>query len=230
MIKRSNLTRLRLILAAVLLATGVALVALGAWGYFSDGTPGETAAEAREDPTYRMPVAIPYYNPAPAAEATAEPTPSPTTNAPTVRMTIETIDVDAPVVTMGLEDGGIPEVPLNGEDVAWYDFSTRPGEGSNAVFAAHVTWSKAPAVFWDLKELKEGDTIRLAALDGTEYVYRVFASYEVDPDDPDSLKVMAPTDRDIVTLITCGGTWVPDPSERFGGDYTARLIVQAELV
>ncbi len=58
----------------------------------------------------------------------------------------------------------------------------------------------------------------------------MFANFAVDPFNPDSLKVMSPTDEDIVTLITCGGSWVPDPAERFGGNYTDRTIVQAKLV
>ena len=58
----------------------------------------------------------------------------------------------------------------------------------------------------------------------------MFANFDVDPLDPESLKVMAPTPTDTITLITCGGTWIPDPSARFGGDYTTRTIVQAKLV
>ncbi len=41
---------------------------------------------------------------------------------------------------------------------------------------------------------------------------------------------MAPADRDIIALITCGGGWLPNPSERFGGSYGERAIMQAELI
>ena len=53
----------------------------------------------------------------------------------------------------------------------------------------------------------------------------------MDPKNRDSLKVMAPAETDIITLITCGGNWVPDPDDqRLGGSYTERVVVQAELV
>ncbi len=226
-----NRNRIALALGAALFMAGATILGVGAWSYFAGGTTvGETVTETPADPIYGVTIAIPYYNPAPAVEPSAEPTPSPASIAPTVRMIIQSIDVDAPVITLGLEENGIPQVPLNGEDVTWYDFSSRPGEGSNAVFAGHYTWAKAGAVFWKLNEVQESDTIRVISLDGSELVYRVFASFAVDPDDPESLKGMAPAARDIVTLITCGGTWFPNPSEPFGGNYSERAIVQAELI
>ncbi|MEE8137341.1 MAG: sortase, partial [Thermoanaerobaculia bacterium] len=88
----------------------------------------------------------------------------------------------------------------------------------------------APAVFGDLDQLQPGDTVRLMSDDGREFTYEVFDNFPVDPSDPASLKVMAPTEADTITLITCGGTWIPDPSEQFGGNYTDRTIVQAKLV
>jgi LPXTG-site transpeptidase (sortase) family protein len=115
------------------------------------------------------------------------------------------------------------------EVVAWYDFSALPGAGSNAVFSGHVTWN-GRAVFWALDELQPGDTISVISEDGVEYTYEVFDNFPVDPSDPASLKVMKPTPTDTITVITCGGTWIPDPSEQFGGNYTTRTIVQAKLV
>ena len=41
---------------------------------------------------------------------------------------------------------------------------------------------------------------------------------------------MAPADRDIITLITCGGGWLPNPSEPFGGSDDERTIMQAEMI
>ena len=83
-----------------------------------------------------------------------------------------------------------------------------------------------------LIELEDGRRIESVLIpdDGREFRYEVVANYDVDPSDPESLKVMAPTPTDTITLITCGGTWIPDRSERFGGEYTNRTIVQAELV
>ena len=53
---------------------------------------------------------------------------------------------------------------------------------------------------------------------------------KVDPDDPESVKLIYPTNTEMLTLVTCGGTFQRDPSARFGGEYTHRSIVQAKPV
>ena len=228
--------RLLLTAGAALFIAGAAILSVGLIGYLNDSESAAPEAEGPQsiadltplsiDDVENLPVAIPYYNP---QITEAEPERVREVTEP-FRLVIEGIDVNAPVITMGLEDGGIPEVPLNGQDIAWYDFSSMPGGGSNAVFAAHVTWGGAPGVFANLNDLQPGDTISLISEDGREYTYEVFANFPVDPFDSESLKVMAPTATDTVTLITCGGSWLPDPSERFGGNYSNRTIVQARLM
>jgi LPXTG-site transpeptidase (sortase) family protein len=147
------------------------------------------------------------------------------------RLVIDKLGVNAPVDTYGLDDQQRPEVPTDAtanKVVAWYDFSARPGAGSNAVFAGHVTWN-GPAVFYKLASIAAGDTIRLESTDGTVLVYNVSSVFAVDPNDPDSLKVMQATERDMVTLITCDGTYTDTSDPVFGGEYDKRLIVRGEL-
>ena len=137
------------------------------------------------------------------------------------------VGVDAQVVTYGLDAKSVPEVPTNGAEVAWYDFSARPGTGSNAVFAGHVTWN-GHAVFWDLDRMAPGDDIILEGTDGTRVSYKVSEVFLVDASDPNALSVMGPTPSDTMTVITCGGDFF-----YVGGvaqyDYTHRLIVRATL-
>jgi sortase (surface protein transpeptidase) len=40
---------------------------------------------------------------------------------------------------------------------------------------------------------------------------------------------MSPTASDVITLITCGGSWERNPREPNGGNYTHRIVVRAEL-
>jgi LPXTG-site transpeptidase (sortase) family protein len=147
-------------------------------------------------------------------------------------MVIDSIGVDAPVETYGLDLNAIPTVPTGpdaAEVVAWYDFSGEPGTGDNAVFSGHVTWF-GRAVFWDLKKLQMGDTIRLMGEDGAELVYAVSDSFLVDPADPASVRVMDHATDDIITLITCDGDFVDTGDPVFGGDYTDRRVIRAGLV
>lgn len=170
---------------------------------------------------------------APTANATAAPTEdSGPALAETYRMIIERIGVDAPVATYGLDENRIPIVPTGpdaAQVVAWYDFSARPGTDGNAVFAGHVTWN-GNAVFYSLDTLQSGDIIRLRDDSGVEVVYRVTSNYSVDPNDPEAVKTIHPTEEDVLTIVTCGGTYFETSDPVFGGDYTERIIIRAELV
>jgi LPXTG-site transpeptidase (sortase) family protein len=151
-----------------------------------------------------------------------------------VRMRIARISVDAPVVTMGLDASRYPEVPNSGHEVAWYNFAAAPGRGSNAVFSGHVDWyyldTPVEGVFYHLRELEIGDEIALDLKDGSSLVYRVTGNVAVAYDDANVVEVMEPTNKDVLTLITCGGTWAQNYSNPNGGSYSHRVIVRAERV
>ena len=174
----------------------------------------------------------------PAVEATqtVDATAPPAVSGPPLnevyRMIIEKIGVDAPVAPYGLNEQAVPVVPTGpdaAQVVAWYDFSAKPGTGSNAVFAGHVTWN-GDAVFRNLGTLQEGDAIKLRDDQGGEVVYRVKSNVTVDPNDPESVKVMYPTEKDEATIITCGGEYFENNDPIAGGDYTKRVIIKADLV
>ena len=160
-------------------------------------------------------------------------TPTPAPPAPLgdagYQLIIDKVGVNAPVSRFGIDENLVPEVPYTATDVAWYDFSARPGTGGNAIFAGHVTWN-GPAVFYDLDKLAEGDEVRLQGYDGTRVVYRVSSVFQVDNSDPDSLKVMWDTTADVITIITCSGKFFETGDPILRGDYTHRLIVRGDLI
>ena len=217
-------------IGTLFLIVGLGLLGTGVYSLVDDsaGKPEEPVLDLAQEDVVEL---LDFVTPAPTdvpVTREPDPTPVPPLGHSDYTMTIERLGVVAPVKTFGLDENAIPEVPLNGQDVAWYDFSARPGTGSNAVFAGHVTWN-GRAVFYELDKLEAGDTIRLTGPDGTEIVYRVTLKFSVDPDDPESLKVMYGTDRDVVTLITCTGTFTDTNDPVFGGEYSQRLVVRGEL-
>jgi LPXTG-site transpeptidase (sortase) family protein len=228
-IRRSSFHALLLLLGAVAVVGGFALTALGIFRLMDPGTSEPVpslASQHRTDPgaIYDRPLGS-SVNPAPQAVASSV---DPPLTDSAYQIVIERIGVSANVFTYGVDAAGVPEVPLNGQDVAWYNFSARPGTGSNAVFAGHVTWN-GRAVFYDLDSLTVGERIVLRGADGTELTYTVSESYVVDPNDPSSLAVMAATTSDVLTLITCDGTFYSTGDPVFGGEYTQRRIVRASL-
>jgi len=196
----------------------LAAVGIGGYVLLSGGDEGEESPPAVEATQ--------------TVDATAPPAESGPPLNEVYRMIIERIGVDAPVAPYGLDEQAVPIVPTGPDAqqvVAWYDFSAKPGTGSNAVFAGHVTWN-GDAVFRNLNTLQEGDMVKLRDNQGAEVVYRVKSNVTVDPNDPESVEVMYPTEKDEATIITCGGEYFENNDPIAGGDYTKRVIIKADLV
>ncbi len=230
--------RIALALGVMSLVAGAGILTLGVLDLFSgDGSvapPISGAPVIRNVDTagsiYDQRHATPTPVPTPAPDAT--PVPPLGVDQPFTMM-IDAIGVNAPVQVFGLDKDGIPQVPTGGKEagqiVAWYDFSARPGTGSNAVFSGHVTWF-GDGVFYKLSSLRGGDTIRLVGQDGTEVVYRVNSMFSVRDDDPDAVKVMWGTPDDVITIITCDGAFTKNEDDHvYGGSYDARLVVRGVL-
>jgi sortase (surface protein transpeptidase) len=81
-----------------------------------------------------------------------------------------------------------------------------------------------------LRELKIGDEIDITLHTGDTIRYKVTGNVATAYSDPNVGKAMGSTTKDVVTLITCGGSWVNNPSEENGGNYSHRVIVRAERV
>jgi LPXTG-site transpeptidase (sortase) family protein len=230
-LRRGSARALLLLVGVGALAGGAALTSIGVFRLLDPGSEASVpslASQHRTDPgvVYDRPLGTDSTEPEVAA--VVPPTIDPPLADSAYRLVIDSIGVNANVFTYGIDADRVPEVPLNGEDVAWYDFSARPGTGSNAVFAGHVTWN-GRAVFSDLDSVAVGERISLRGGDGKELVYVVSDSYLVDPNDPTSISVMSPTNEDVITIITCSGTFYYTGDPVFGGEYTQRRIIRAAL-
>lgn len=93
-------------------------------------------------------------------------------------------------------------------------------KGSNVYISGHrMGFPGTPSfrTFYKLEKLEKGDEVILTDAGGTDYVYRVYETVEVGPEQVDvTLPVPG---KDVVSLQTCT---LPD--------YTRRIIVRAEKV
>ena len=197
---------------AALIAAGV-LFALSATGIIGDGglRSGPGTVTGFGD----------ILTPVPSTPLPTLPTPS---NSPLARLVIRKAKVDAPVVTLSIDENGVMQSPGNAYDVAWYDFSARPGTGSNVVFSGHVDYHDVgAAVFWNLRDLQPGDLIEVRLDDGTVYHYSVSALNCMPVGEAPINQIVGPTQSEVVTLITCCGTF--NSSTR---QYDRRLVVRAD--
>jgi LPXTG-site transpeptidase (sortase) family protein len=155
------------------------------------------------------------------------------------RLMIPKINVSAPLSHKVVgSDGQMPD-PSNPDEVAYYDFSRwdclggGPGRGGNSVFSGHVDSGFKPckngtvkppctAVFWDLRDLKTGDTIEVKVGADT-FRYAVVGNESVDANNAAWDKIVSWTPKESLTIITCGGDFNH-------GEYNRRQVVKAERV
>lgn len=162
-----------------------------------------------------------------APQATPEPMLQPPPSAsPIVSIQAPRINIDAPVINLGVDPDGTMQSPSTPTDVAWYRFSAYPGNPGNAVFAGHLDFIRyGAAVFYNLRQLQLGDEIMIRLADDTLYTYRVVSSRSFSSNDAPIEEIIGPTADEVVTLITCDGVF-----NTITRDYGQRLVVRAERV
>ena len=142
-----------------------------------------------------------------------------------VRLWIPAIAVATPLVRLGqLPDGSI-EVPKDWDTAGWYDRGPRPGQPGPAVILGHVDSRTGPAVFYRLRTLQPGDTVRVGLADGRILVFQVQRVERYPKDEFPAEAVYFPTLHRELRLITCGGEF-----DYARHSYVDNIVVYATLV
>ena len=204
-------------LLLLLLLTPTLFAAAQAFAQTATKLPPDTTLAApvvRSSPTPRAPNPTPRApNPTPRAPSPTPRAPSPTPRAPNptptlpnqpVRLVIPAIELNRPLVSVGLDRNRIPIVPKH--DAAWYNLSARPGEGENIVFWGHVLRFRAqpniPAPFARVQELQPGDRMTIFTANGQAHVYVVHEQIWVKPE---QVEYILPQGRELITMVSCIG-------------------------
>lgn len=194
--------------AFFVLGVSVAFVSYGAWQL----TAGERERSAWPDAGHYEPLLNATREPLAESEPTS-------INIPAIRLSAE---FEEP---LGVASDGTVEVPDTFTDVGWYKYGPTPGELGPAVVIGHVDSYEGPAVFYDLRKLKENDRIMVTREDGSVAVFAVTHLQHVSQDTFPTADVYGDIDHAGLRLITCTGTY--DRGER---RYSHNLIVYARLV
>jgi len=142
-----------------------------------------------------------------------------------VRLQIPAIDVSTSLVKLGRLPDGSLEVPKDWDTAGWYDKGPRPGQPGPAVILGHVDSKTGPAVFYQLRALRPGDTVRVGLADGRILVFRVQRVQRYPKDKFPTEAVYFPTLNRELRLITCGGEF-----DYAAGSYRDNIVVYATLV
>lgn len=143
-----------------------------------------------------------------------------------VRLQIPRLGLDRPLLKLGLTKDGELQVPEMSQAnlPGWYRYSPPPGDVGPAVIAGHVDSMKGPAVFYELRELRKGDTIRVRRDDGVLAVFTVSRIQLFSKAHFPTKLVYGAIRRPALRLITCGGVY-----DRAHGGYQGNTIVFAKL-
>ncbi|MEO8582097.1 MAG: class F sortase [Patescibacteria group bacterium] len=165
--------------------------------------------------------------------ALAQETPAPTPivpidqrvkTTPPRHIEIPSIQLNADVINVGVTEGAM-DVPHDAKLVGWYDLGVQPGETGGAIMTAHYdTTTGKPAVFYNLRKLKQGDIIYVKMEDDKELLFQVTDLLSQPLKNfPTELIFGTFPDKKLI-LITCDGVW--NPLEK---NYSKRLVVYATL-
>lgn len=167
------------------------------------GAPG--AVPAREQPRSRL-----------TTDDTAAP------GASVARVQVPSLGVDAPVIALGRNPDRSLEVPAKASEAGWWSGGAFPGEDGPAVIAGHLDSRAGPGVFFDLRQLDEGDEIRVVPRKGRSTRFVVVGLREAPKDAFPTAAVYGATPGPELRLITCAGTF-----DEQAGSYRSNLVVFA---
>ncbi|WP_127502815.1 class F sortase [Actinoplanes solisilvae] len=199
-------------LAGILAVSGTALTVSGVWAPSPVSAPPAAAVPYAAAPSADVP-------PAAAPPAAAPPLP--------VGLDIPVIKVRTSLLRLGLRDDGTVDLPPldSAAPAGWYRHGAPPGSAGAAVILGHVDSAKdGPAVFYRLRELKPGATVRVRRADGSTAVFTVTRKSWYRKTAFPALEVYGPTDHASLRLVTCGGGF-----DRGRRSYRDNLVVYADL-
>lgn len=195
---------------ALVLLTGLALIRNGS-GEFDVGPPQPASAAAADSRTPAVtvshaPVALPFSG--------------------VDRVKIPGIQVDAPVMPVGLDiDGWVAAPPPDNPNLAgWFTGAVSPGEKGTSVIVGHVDNAQGPAVFYGLGALKKGSRVDVLRKDGKTASFEVYGIEVFAKNNFPGDRVYGSKGVPELRVLTCGGGF----SKQHG--YEGNVVVFARLV
>ena len=142
------------------------------------------------------------------------------------RISIPSINVSAPIMTVGLApDGTIGTPPLTENNLAaWYSGGPSPGQMGPAIVVGHVDGPRGESIFYNLAKLTPGDTVQMDLANHKVALFSVYSVEYYAKGKFPGQRVYDDYSRPGLRLITCGG-------EYLGGaaGYADNVVVYASL-
>ncbi|MBT2686309.1 class F sortase [Bacillus sp. ISL-37] len=138
-----------------------------------------------------------------------------------LNLTIASIELDAKIIPVGLQEDGAMEVPEDVMEIGWYTKGAMPGENGNVVLAGHVDNYLGKGVFFDLEDVSLDDEVVISdSKNSLRYKIVKIESYPYD--DGPIEEIFGFTSQKRLQLITCTGWFNP-----LTKNHEERLVVTA---
>ena len=139
---------------------------------------------------------------------------------------IPSIGASGCIQRVGIDQHNAIAVPNNIHLAGWYVDSATPGDVGVSLLVGHVLGRYNDAIFANLKNIQVGDTIRVQMGDASWREFRVLSRdmYSIEQTSREQLRHIDGVERQL-TLITCGGTWLPAQQT-----YDQRIVVRSQLI
>jgi hypothetical protein len=140
------------------------------------------------------------------------------------RISFPSLNMQGPVVEVGVERDGTMESPTNPDTIGWFAGGAGMWTRGNVILAGHINWSGVTRLFGYIERLQPGSEIVLTDTRGATATYRVEwntivgAGYSAG-------EIIAQGSREEITLITCDGQF--DTAIR---QYLGRRVVRGVRV
>lgn len=190
----------------------------------SDGT---AAAEPPEDAA----ATAPEPAPTPVVDVGARPARIADFDAPGEavaprRIRLPSLDLDLPVIPVGVAGDGQMAIPEDVDEAGWYRHGPSPGEPGNAVIAGHVDdREQGLGAFRRLGDLEVDDVVVVESADGSTARWRVSGRKTIDKQALEADDLFRRSGRPQLVLVTCGGEF--DANVR---SYRSNVVVVADLL
>ncbi len=138
---------------------------------------------------------------------------------------LPTLNRQGCVQRVGVDQNNAVAVPTNIHLAGWFTGSVLPGEKGVSLIVGHVLGRFNDAIFVDLKDIKIDDIIRIQFGDKSWKEFKVVSkdSYTIEQTAREQLRQLDGVESQL-TLITCGGTWLPKDQT-----FDHRVVVRAKF-
>ncbi len=143
---------------------------------------------------------------------------------PPVRVVVESVDIDAEIIPVGVEDDGQMELPANPDTLGWYRYGPSvPAEAGSTVIAGHVDSRRfGVGPLAALQRVETGASVVVTTSTGEEVFYRVVDVQSIAKRNVPLDEYFAREGEPRLVMITCGGDFDQDSRS-----YSDNVVVTA---